>query len=144
MKKHSYFVLIFAILISVANIQAAGNPGFGAGIEAMNFEIPFDFNVGDKTFPAGKYKIEIDPTSSLLILTNGDDKPNQMIGEIESGKQKKNSESRLVFFQYGDEHFLREVDAPSHSSNLRKSGSEKETDKNLSDGIKMKKVVLKE
>ncbi|MCB1023715.1 MAG: hypothetical protein KDB79_04965 [Acidobacteria bacterium] len=144
MKKPLYLLAVIAMSISFANIFAGTGGRVSAGIEAMNFEIPFAFNVGEKSFPAGEYKVEIDPTSSLLILTYGDNQPDQMIGEIKSGKQTKNDENKLVFYQYGDEHFLREVDAPSHTSNLRKSDSEKQADKRMPDGTKLKKVVLKE
>ncbi len=143
MKQQSWIILLIVAIISSSNILAGSNSSKTLDLEAMTFEIPFDFHVGNQKFAAGKYKLEIDPTSSLMIFTNGDDKPKRIIGEISSGKKKKNKVNQLVFHRYGNMHFLRKVDAPTHSSNLKRSKTEKESKKNKAKGVKLTKLIIR-
>ena len=134
MKKQSLSILLAIFFISASNIVASS---LTAKLESMNFDIPFEFHVGDQKFAPGKYRVDVDPSSSLLILTDGEGNTKRFIGAIRSGKRTKNKTNRLIFNKYSENYFLRSVDAPSHSSRLNRSKSEKKQKKSGSEKIEV-------
>ncbi len=130
MKRKSLQFFTMAMLLSVsAVIVSAGS--FGAA-SSSNFrvDVPFDFRVGKKTFPAGEYYVKRVRTRSgqgQVIIEN-----------LESGKQKyifgtlaavpwvkSYTGFTLSFNRYGDIHFLRQIVSPDAEFSLSQSKAEK-------------------
>src|SRR5439155_22489630 len=76
----------------------------------ITVDIPFDFNVGNKSLPAGHYTIERinGGVESLVIHCN---ETNTSVMTITYGGKsfKEETPAKLVFHHYGDTYFLTEV-----------------------------------
>ena len=116
---------------TVAALVAAGC-FLGAGsVLAQNahevrVNVPFAFAVGKKVLPAGNYRIEenASPISAneiliqdidhprFAVLVRGSDGPWQVQPSLASNR------GRLVFDQFGDDRFLREIRGPFSAVNV--------------------------
>ena len=72
--------------------------------------IPFNFSVGEKAFPAGKYVIERNRKESdtVWVIKRNDNVGKAMILTRPVRANDVQQETRLVFHQYGDLYFLAE------------------------------------
>ena len=72
--------------------------------------IPFNFSVGEKAFPAGKYVIERNRKDSdtVWVIRHKDNAGMAMILTRPVRANDVQQETRLVFHQYGDLYFLTE------------------------------------
>jgi hypothetical protein len=72
--------------------------------------IPFNFSVGEKAFPAGKYVIERNRKDSdtVWVIKRNDSAGKAMILTRPVRANDVQQETRLVFHQYGDLYFLAE------------------------------------
>jgi hypothetical protein len=73
-------------------------------------DVPFDFTVKNHAYHAGSYRVEIDPSSSMLKLSNLDELSQQMIW-IGTPAVNDSSEPkvRLTFDVVGAQHMLRTI-----------------------------------
>jgi hypothetical protein len=104
-KFYSTFAMMsLFIALAITSVQAESR-----GKLAIN--IPFDFNVGSKTLPAGEYTIKRLTQNSMLVAS-ADGKQSaiaQALGSAQLGANEKRAAERLVFRQYGDQYFLAQV-----------------------------------
>jgi hypothetical protein len=72
--------------------------------------IPFNFSVGEKAFPAGKYVIERNRKDSdiVWVIKRKDNVGMAMLLTRPVRANETQQETRLVFRQYGDLYFLAE------------------------------------
>ena len=72
--------------------------------------IPFNFSVGEKAFPAGKYVIERNRKNSdtVWVIKRNDNVGKAMILTRPVRANDVQQETRLVFHKYGDLYFLAE------------------------------------
>lgn len=72
--------------------------------------IPFNFSVGEKAFPAGKYVIERNRKDSdtVWVIKRKDNVGKAMLLTRPVRANETQQETRLVFRQYGDLYFLAE------------------------------------
>ena len=73
-------------------------------------EIPFDFIVGDKVLPAGKYNVGAATSNGggvRITNRNGKSSAIRLTYSASDKSQKKNA--RMVFHRYGQRYFLAEV-----------------------------------
>ena len=105
MKKHAYTVIAMMVLVgSMAMAAQAQNNGR----PALVAEIPFEFNVGNKTLPAGEYMVRsVSDTSPIVVLDiqsrNG--KAGAMLMMI-SVQGKTPDRAKLMFNRYGNQYFF--------------------------------------
>ena len=73
--------------------------------------IPFNFSVGEKSFPAGKYVIERTwkTSDSVWVIKRKDNVGKAMLLTRPVRANETQQETRLVFHQYGDLYFLSEI-----------------------------------
>ncbi len=104
MKKHiSTIFTSISFLFILAGVSASAQAQVTA-------DIPFDFNVGSKTLPAGKYKVNKQNTNSLsIVVRNTEQTPTAMALSNNLVTTGKNEQSKLVFHRYGNQYFLAEV-----------------------------------
>lgn len=107
MKKQ--FLGTFAILsllfaLSVVSVQAQSR-------NRITAHIPFAFQIGDKTLPAGDYSVKRLSQSALLIESaDGETRAiAQAQRSVRNNDSAKQSTERLVFRQYGEQYFLAQV-----------------------------------
>ena len=73
--------------------------------------IPFQFNVGDKTLPAGEYIVtQVNPASDHAVLQlrsqNGND---GVVIQMNNLTGKANQHARMVFHRYGSQYYFAEI-----------------------------------
>jgi hypothetical protein len=99
-----------------------------------NVEIPFDFSVGNKTFPAGVYNVtSVNQEKIMLRLRSGDGR--ETIHIITSPVQAKQTPetSKLIFRRYGETYFLAQIweSYNEHGRQLAKSRTEQSVERDL-------------
>jgi hypothetical protein len=99
-----FFTFIFAMSLWPARTQAqiVGN---------VAAEIPFQFHVGNKTFPAGNYVIhQLDNSDLTIMQIRSADGKLSALFNVESAQAKATPEiTELIFNKYGDQYFLSEM-----------------------------------
>jgi hypothetical protein len=96
---------VAAILLLAALATAQSNFTFVKGAQAT---IPFAFNVGEQSYPAGVYIVQIDREKQMVVIRTSDRKARIFLAnndEIRIAPRK----SELVFRHMGDHFFLTAV-----------------------------------
>ena len=77
----------------------------------LEAKVPFAFEVGDKTMPAGSYRIESMPTGagSLQVIRGANGDVRATLSTIAIPPKDGNSEPELIFHRYGIHYFLAEI-----------------------------------
>ena len=102
-----YFNTAIATIILVGAVTAS-TYAQAAGRQLVVANIPFDFNVGSKTLPAGKYTITVvNPASDrkVLQIRSSDGRSTAITpttGVIATASEK----TKLVFHRYGNHYFF--------------------------------------
>ena len=99
----------------------------------LRVTVPFDFIVGDATFPAGDYSLRPHTTAQgVLMLTNWDERRTQVFMARSAERLAWQEKPMLVFYRYGDEYFLRQIwSAGLEGYELPKSRTERSVEKDL-------------
>jgi len=131
MKKQAYMIIPVIMLVTIAGLsttkaQTSGNPQLVANI-------PFTFNIGEKTLPAGEYTLRCtnpDSPAKVLEVRSKDGhggalvRTNSVIGKIEEN-------AKLVFYRYGDEYFFAQAWLPADSIGMQAPKSRREKAREL-------------
>ena len=100
-------------LLAVMTIIAASASAKAQSLEyRITANIPFDFSIGDKKLPAGKYWINRAQASSgdlVLQVRSADGHSNILRMSIPVVTLNRTNSASLLFHRYGDEYFLSEV-----------------------------------
>jgi hypothetical protein len=100
--------LLSAIVVATAFLSAQAQ-----SLEyRITASIPFDFSIGDKNLPAGKYSIgraRVNSDDSILSIRDGDGHPKQIRTSIPVSTFNAKNKPTLIFHRYGDQYFLSEV-----------------------------------
>jgi hypothetical protein len=102
-------------------ILAAAAPARAQSVREQMAIIPFTFNVGDKSFPAGVYRVrQLNSATDRVALevksANGRRGKITLTSFVHSGKATE--QARLVFTRYGEQYFLTEVWTPALDAGL--------------------------
>ena len=137
MKK--FLSLSFAIMMFGAVVAITAEAQM-SGTQRMRARIPFAFNVGGKSFPAGEYSISVvNPTSDrkVLQIRSMDGRVSAIIQTNELNVKTPNAtapaQARLVFHRYGDRYFFAQAQMGGDTSTLAalKSNAERNTEQTL-------------
>jgi hypothetical protein len=97
--------------------------------DAMVVEVPFEFNVGERSLPAGKYVVgRLSQTASAIIVRSDDGGPSA--AALTSGSLQRSRDDRkpkLVFHQYDGTYFLSQVWIPGRGVAVQLSRSDEES-----------------
>lgn len=114
-------VLSLLFALAVVSVQAQR-------VSRITAHIPFAFQIGDKTLPAGDYNIKRLSQNALVIEDASGETSviAQAPGRVESNAKQKTE--RLVFRQYGEQYFLAQVwmDRGSAGRELNMTNAERE------------------
>lgn len=94
--------LALAVTVKSANGQTTSH--------AVTAQIPFDFIVGNKTLPAGRYMVSSatsDGEGVKILNRDGKSRAFRLTNLVAEKSQKRNA--RMVFHRYGQQYFLAEV-----------------------------------
>jgi hypothetical protein len=100
-----------AIAFSGLLVLLTFSSAFGQSDRQTIIHIPFNFSVGEKNFPSGKYVIERNRNNSdtVWVIRNKEDNDKSAIVVTRSARANDVVEhSRLVFNRYDDLYFLSE------------------------------------
>jgi hypothetical protein len=98
MKKHLLRISMIAALVAGAS-------------QAENYyaEVPFNFQVGNKTAQAGQYVVDPSSNSAVITIRSSDNKEGFTMMTTIVNSLDYASAGKLVFHRYGDRYFLAEV-----------------------------------
>ncbi len=132
MKKLGLVLSMSSLMVMLAVVPASGR---GRADHKIQADIPFDFMVGDKTFPAGTYTFA-DPniTPGVLLIRSRDGHESMLVATRDVENLTRPDETKLVFSRYGDLYFLAQVWTVGDVSGLEllKSSTESEVAENFS------------
>lgn len=105
------------ILVGFAAISTQAQTG---GAQKVVATIPFAFNVGKTTLPAGKYTVAVmNPTSDRKVLqirkTNGRESAMVITTDVAGNSS---DDAKLVFHRYGDRFFFAQAQMRGDSTSL--------------------------
>ncbi len=98
---------MLTLIVSVAFMTAVTSAN-GQSPTTVIADIPFAFTVGDKTLPAGEYRVRaMTASGDALAIGSRDDSVVRLSNSIETSKAPE--QAKLVFHRYGQRYFLSEV-----------------------------------
>ena len=132
MKKQAYTMI--AMIVLVGSMAVAGHAQT-SGRTRLIANIPFQFNVGNKTLPAGEYTVaQVNPSSdhAVLQLRSKDGRASAMV-QMGSVMGKAQESAKLIFNRYGNQHFFAQawVDGDNAGFQAPKSRAERNIDREL-------------
>lgn len=104
-KLYSTFAMLsLALLMAVVSVQAQT----GGNLEV---NVPFEFQLGGKTLPAGEYRVKRLTQTSVLVRSADGERSviAQTPRAITVDRNEKATQEKLVFNQYGNQYFLSQV-----------------------------------
>ena len=108
--------------------------------------IPFNFAVGNKTFPAGTYYVgTIDHRDSrILLLQTRDGKASMMVGSNAAENLAPADKTKLIFNQYGSRYFLSEIwmAGKARGRQLPKTSRERELARDVAENVTRRQVEI--
>lgn len=143
MKRH--LILTIAIMMFMAGVAMSAEAQV-SGSQRMRARIPFAFNVGAKSLPAGEYNITVlNPTSARKVLqirsTDG-----RLSAIIQTNENNANmpEQAKLVFNRYGDRYFFAQAQMAGDSVKLAavKSNAERTTEHGVASKAKKATVTI--
>jgi hypothetical protein len=74
----------------------------------LDADIPFQFHVGTRELPAGKYRIHVldEASQRIMEITSADGSASALFQVEESDVNSAPTQSELIFNKYGDNYFL--------------------------------------
>ena len=136
-------VSLLSAMLLVASVASAQGQSLANRITA---NIPFDFSVGEKKLPAGKYSISrLNDTIGDAVLSFTDEDGHAKAIRLSSPAQRSRADNKatLVFHHYGDQYFLFQVwpAGATTGRQLPRSRSEREIRTNPAGNVSEVKMV---
>lgn len=132
MKRQLLVLIAIAIFATALTTNAFGQAG-----NRVVAKVKFDFNVGDRHFPAGEYRIEsLSLSGNILQIRSVRSVRSAAKNEIIVANQANGGERqmpRLVFQKYGENYFLTAIfmDTDEWGYSIRAPRRQRESAKNL-------------
>ena len=145
MKKQAYTMMALLVLMGSMAVAAEAQNNSRRQLIA---NIPFQFNVGDMSLPAGEYTVtQINPASDQAVLQiRAKDGSRTAIASMNSAIRQSSEGAALVFNRYGSKYFFAQAWIDGETDGLRalKSRSEHATQKELAAlDVRVETVALK-
>ncbi|HYW71868.1 MAG TPA: hypothetical protein VE961_12590 [Pyrinomonadaceae bacterium] len=145
MKKTTYTIIASIVLAGSMAVAAQAQTARPAPVRVS---IPFQFNVGNATMPAGEYLIRqltADANASTLQISRQDGSANVLVNVIGEVGQTQ-AMSKLTFHRYGNQYYFAEVWIDGEQDGLQapRSKAERATQKETAAlNIPMESVAVK-
>jgi len=97
--------------------------------EPLKVNIPFAFTVGNKTLPAGAYRVR-NITADALLIQSADSKQVTTFQTNHKQAGLTPGQTKLSFHRYGDRYFLAQVWTPWEGYEVMRSRAERELSQN--------------
>jgi hypothetical protein len=103
-------MLILLVVLAFTTAVASGQTQSMNAATKLSANIPFEFNVGYLTMPAGEYSVQtVFSAGDSLLIKNADANLCALRLSEATNRLKEKGQARLVFHRYGDKYFLAEV-----------------------------------
>jgi hypothetical protein len=126
---------VLALPVALFLTCIAAIPSHAQKINRIN--IPFAFQAGDKTLPAGEYNVRraFENSPAALILQTASAEPVTMVVMTQGVESRDlNGVGKMVFHRYGNEYFLSQIwTGTARGRQLYKSRREKEVARSYRD-----------
>ena len=142
MKKHAYAMIAMIVLVGSMAVAAGAQT---SGRTHLIANIRFDFNVGNKTLPAGEYTLtQVNPASdqAVLQLRSKDGRTAAMV-QMTSVIGQPQESAKLIFNRYGDHYFFAQAWVVGDNTGLQalKTSAERVAERELA-GVKAKTEAI--
>jgi hypothetical protein len=141
MKKLSHTLMMTLVLVTLCASAAQAQTSSQQRVIA---KIPFAFNVGKTSLPAGKYSISVvNPSSDrkVLQLRSLDGRASAMIlTNTVNGILTENA--KLVFERYDDQYFFMQAQMAGDATSLQAIHSKSERKQMVANGAKKSVIVI--
>ncbi|SRR6266542_1689617 len=132
MKKQAYIMIAMFVLVGSMAVAARAQT---SGRTQLKANIPFEFNIGNKSLPAGEYvvrSISDDSSNVVLAIRNQDRRSGAML-QMSTVEGKALDCAKLMFHRYGNQYFFAEawVDGDAYGLKASKSRAERRTELEL-------------
>jgi hypothetical protein len=130
-----------AALLAIMIMIAAGTAVKAQTLQyKLTANIPFDFTVADKKFPAGEYsfsRAQQNAGDTIVQISSADGHDNLNRLTVPVLRLTSEDKATLVFHRYGDEYFLFQIWPASANTGraLSKSRGEKEVERKMRDNL---------
>jgi hypothetical protein len=121
-----------ALGLSLAALSAS--PALAMANENIVVHVPFAFNVGDKTLPAGDYRVNAlnSAESQVVEVRSTDGRYAALALTVEGSPGARGTQPEVVFDKYGTKEFLHAVRLPEEmGAVLEPSAAEREAAREL-------------
>jgi len=143
MKRNLNALLTIVILVAAFTVSAHAQT---ASAQRESANIPFAFNVGKTTLPAGKYTITVvNPSSDAKVLQiRSSDGRSSAITQTVGVIGKASDRAKLVFHRYGDQYFFAQAQMAGETVSLAalKSSAERAQERAIAKAGKRSVVVI--
>ena len=126
----------FLILIAIAAFTTAlTTSAFGQRGKTVRANVKFDFQIGNRVYPAGDYRVESISwqNDNLLQIRSVGDATKHQFFLANYSKAGQRQTPKLVFEKYGQSYFLTEIflDSEQWGYSIPPSRRQRESEKNL-------------
>jgi hypothetical protein len=142
MKRYLTLTIAILMFMAVATITADAQ----VSGSKMSASIPFAFNVGNKTLPAGEYTVRVvNPSSDqrVLQIRSKDGRVSAVIQTI--GATSNNADdAKLVFHRYGDTYFFAQAQMAGDATMLAavKTRAQRSKERELASNVRKATVEI--
>src|SRR6266480_5913395 len=104
---------VFSLLLMVTAVSAAAQSE-----RSKITNIPFSFNVGEKTLPAGEYTVEPNRRDydKVWLVQSRDGRTSALFTTMPVRANETQEKTKFVFHKYGDQYFLTQIWTPGTNS----------------------------
>ena len=143
MKKYLTLTIAIMMFLAVVTVTAEAQVSASRQISAR---IPFAFNVGSKTLPAGEYTVKVlNPNSdrSVLQIRSKDGKLSALV-QTNGIKSENADAAKLVFNRYSDTYFFAQAQLAGDSTALAavKSSTQRNKEHELARNVSKSAVAV--
>ena len=142
MKKQAYTMIAMVVLVSSLAVAAKAQTN---GRIALIANIPFQFNVGNKTLPAGEYTVQSigDESSNVVLRMQSRDGKQSMMLQMSTVEGRAKESAKLIFNRYGDHYFFAQAWVVGDNTGLQapKTSAERAAERELA-GIRAKTEAI--
>ena len=112
--------LLTIMAVGIVAFGLGGTLGWAENSSWGNYNIPFEFYVGDSMLPAGNYDVNLDYTSQVVPRIKNTDGSKGVFANfhyrINVNDKNDVSSSTLIFKKLGDRTYLTEIRVPRKGS----------------------------
>lgn len=128
---------IFSLTTALSLVVALTVIGFAQVPGAIQVDIPFDFNVGSKPLPAGKYTIQRLSGAGTLVIQSADAEHSAAFLVNGGDRVPGKTPAQVSFHRYGEQYFLSQIWDGSDNTGrkLGQSKAERETAARMRDHL---------